>query len=58
MSVETHLTVDSDGNVVITDYTPMPKYPDYCYIELLDPSGNIIDSRDVFLETRSGTQGF
>ncbi|RAP48673.1 MAG: hypothetical protein BZ135_00400 [Methanosphaera sp. rholeuAM6] len=31
---ETH-TVDVDGNVMITDYTPMPKYPDYCRIEII-----------------------
>ena len=26
--------VDDEGNFIITDYTPMPKYPDKCLIEL------------------------
>ena len=51
-------TVDSSGYVTVKAADSYSLYPDYCYIELLDPSGNIIDSRDVFLETRSGTQGF
>ncbi|MBQ6220661.1 MAG: hypothetical protein IJJ47_13095, partial [Methanosphaera sp.] len=27
-------TVDADGNISITDYTPMNKYPDYCLISI------------------------
>ena len=26
--------VDTDGNIVITEYAPIPKYPDYCIIEI------------------------
>lgn len=26
--------VDDEGDIVFTDYTPIPKYPDYCLIEI------------------------
>lgn len=32
-SYETHV-VDEDGNIIITEYAPIPKYPDYCRIEI------------------------
>lgn len=32
-SYENHV-VDDDGNIVITEYAPIPKYPDYCSIEI------------------------
>ena len=54
MSVETPLTVDSDGNVVITDYTPMPKYPDYCYIQITY-NGHIYQY-ECDIATHKGTQ--
>lgn len=34
------VTVDVDGNIVTTDYTPMNKYPDFCHIEIMY-DGNI-----------------
>ncbi len=51
-------TVDTSGYVTVKAADSYSLYPDHCYIELLDPSGNILDSRDVLLETRSGTQSF
>lgn len=30
---ETHV-VDDDGNIVITEYSSIPRYPDYCLIEI------------------------
>lgn len=32
-SYEAH-TIDSNGNIVVTDYTPMPKYPSNCVVEV------------------------
>lgn len=46
--------VDEDGDIVFTDYTPIPRYPDYCVIELT--YGNSRYQFGCYMEKRKGTQ--
>lgn len=50
---ESH-TIDSDGNIVVTDYTPMPKYPSNCVIEV--NYNGITSSYECDIGTYKGTQ--
>ena len=52
-SYEMH-TVDADGNVVITDYTPMPRYPGHCLIKI--KYNDVIYQYECDIGTYKGTQ--
>jgi phosphatidate phosphatase APP1 len=47
-------TTDSNGYVLIRDFTPMPEYPDSAHIEI-EYNGNM-DKADFSLATHSGSQ--
>ena len=46
--------ISSDGTVTITDYTPMPRYPDKCHIEVKCNGSSF--SSDCNIGTYKGTQ--
>lgn len=52
-SYEIH-TVSVDGNVVITDYTPMPRYPGHCLIKI--KYNDVIYQYECDIGTYKGTQ--
>ena len=51
-------TVDSSGYVSFSSAKAFKKYPDTAIIYLYDKSGDLLDTRTVYLEPDSGTQTF
>lgn len=51
-------TVDSSGYVSVPSADAFNYYPDDAYITLYDSNGDILDTQEVYLNTKSGTQTF
>ncbi|MDO5824782.1 MAG: zinc ribbon domain-containing protein [Methanosphaera sp.] len=52
------VTVDSSGYVTVSSADAFRYYPDNGYITLYDSSGVIQDTRNVYMDAKSGTQTF
>lgn len=51
-------TVSSDGYVKVASADALSYYPDDAYITLYDSNGDILDTKEVYLNTNSGKQTF
>ena len=51
-------TVDSSGYVSVPSASAFKYYPDDAYITIYDSSGNVLDTQEVYLSEKSGTQTF
>ena len=51
-------TVSSDGYVKVASASALDYYPDDAYITLYDNDGNVLDTKEIYLNTNSGKQTF
>ena len=52
------VTVDSSGYVTVYSADAFKYYPDNAYITLYDADGDVVDSRNVYMDATGGTQSF
>ena len=51
-------TVDSDGTVSVASADAFKYYPDHALVTIYDNNGNVLDTQEVIMSAKSGTQTF
>ena len=51
-------TVGSDGTVSVPSADAFKYYPDHALVTIYDSDGNVLDTQEVIMSAKSGTQTF